>query len=244
MVNPYGAQHQAIRAALLPHANGVPCCLCGRPMFPSWQALDLDHAPDGSGYRGMAHRACNRRDGAIRGNAARRERTRRPMLSEVAVAVAVSEDWRHASVAAAGRVDGYVGVEILAYLDGTEGVVDEVLAARVTYTVRAVLVDPASTASSLRHPLEAARVRLTLPTAHDVADPAGTFLRLYDQGKLRHRRSAELTAAVRHARQRSLGGAAAWSTRNAPVDMSPLNAASLAAWAVESIPPIPRSKVW
>jgi hypothetical protein len=35
------------------------------------QALDLDHTADGAGYRGMVHATCTRREGAMRGNAAR-----------------------------------------------------------------------------------------------------------------------------------------------------------------------------
>jgi hypothetical protein len=50
----YQGAHQAIRRALLPYAYGQPCHLCGQLMLPG-QPLDLDHRPDGRGYRGMAH---------------------------------------------------------------------------------------------------------------------------------------------------------------------------------------------
>ena len=59
----YRGEHIRARAALLPLAIGTPCHFCGRLMLDG-QALDLDHAPEGRGYRGMAHAACNRRDGA------------------------------------------------------------------------------------------------------------------------------------------------------------------------------------
>lgn len=32
------------------------------------QDLDLDHNEDRTGYRGLAHRSCNRQAGAIKGN--------------------------------------------------------------------------------------------------------------------------------------------------------------------------------
>jgi hypothetical protein len=67
----YRWQHQKIREAMLPAACGKVCHLCGRLMLPG-QLLDLDHALDGQSYRGMTHRGCNRRDGAIRGNLIRR----------------------------------------------------------------------------------------------------------------------------------------------------------------------------
>lgn len=59
----YGYGHERLRKALLPSAYGQPCHHCGQTMLRS-QALDLDHTPDRSGYRGMAHASCNRRDGA------------------------------------------------------------------------------------------------------------------------------------------------------------------------------------
>jgi hypothetical protein len=64
----YGYLHRLIRAALLPQAFGRPCLHCGRPMLPG-QRLDLDHTADRSGYRGMTHASCNRREGARRGAA-------------------------------------------------------------------------------------------------------------------------------------------------------------------------------
>lgn len=70
----YGAEHQAVRKALLDEAYGQPCHHCGHPMLKG-QALDLDHTADRTGYRGFAHASCNRRDGARRGNARRRRST-------------------------------------------------------------------------------------------------------------------------------------------------------------------------
>jgi hypothetical protein len=69
----YGYRHAQIRAALLPEAWGELCLHCGRVMHED-QALDLDHRADGDGYRGMVHATCNRREGARRGNAAKRRK--------------------------------------------------------------------------------------------------------------------------------------------------------------------------
>ena len=62
----YGREHQQLRARLLPLAYGTDCHLCGEVML-NGQDLHLDHTEDRLGYRGMAHAACNRAEGARRG---------------------------------------------------------------------------------------------------------------------------------------------------------------------------------
>jgi hypothetical protein len=57
--------HKALRKKLLAELArrpGQPCSRCGGPMYVS-QLLDLDHTDDRRSYLGLAHRACNRRDG-------------------------------------------------------------------------------------------------------------------------------------------------------------------------------------
>jgi hypothetical protein len=71
----YGADHRrARRQAIAAMQDGQPCARCGRPMWRSDAALlDLDHDDDRTGYRGLAHRGCNRRAGQA--VAARRRRS-------------------------------------------------------------------------------------------------------------------------------------------------------------------------
>lgn len=71
----YGSGHQAERERrLLLYRPGDLCAHCGRPMtyWPPGAArrfLDLPHTADRSGYLpGLAHRSCNRGDGARHGN--------------------------------------------------------------------------------------------------------------------------------------------------------------------------------
>lgn len=70
----YGTQHQALRRQRVKEWRpGDPCAHCGYPMLYRWlltpdgrrvSALDLPHTDDRTGYLpGLAHRACNRRDG-------------------------------------------------------------------------------------------------------------------------------------------------------------------------------------
>lgn len=71
----YGYEHRRIRQALLAAlVPGTPCPHCQRPMQPGMD-LDLDHTDDRSGYRGLAHRSCNRRAGAHKRNRQRPTRT-------------------------------------------------------------------------------------------------------------------------------------------------------------------------
>ncbi len=78
----YGHGHQSERERrLAAYRPGDPCAHCGEPM--TWWPLavarryiDLPHTSDRGGYLpGLAHRYCNRRDGAVRGN---RMRARSP----------------------------------------------------------------------------------------------------------------------------------------------------------------------
>jgi len=56
----YGPPHQALRTQLIAQwIPGQPCAHCGRPMTDR-NDLDLAHTPDRTGYRGLAHSACNR----------------------------------------------------------------------------------------------------------------------------------------------------------------------------------------
>jgi hypothetical protein len=66
----YGAAHRAARQAGLAAAYGTACCRCGRPLQPG-QAIHLDHADDGQGYRGWSHEHCNTSAGAAKSNRAR-----------------------------------------------------------------------------------------------------------------------------------------------------------------------------
>lgn len=56
----YGAQHRRKRQQLLEQWQpGDPCAHCHQPMLEG-QPLDLAHNEDRTGYRGLAHRECNR----------------------------------------------------------------------------------------------------------------------------------------------------------------------------------------
>jgi hypothetical protein len=233
----YRGPHQAIRRALLPYAYGRPCPRCGLPMLPG-QALDLGHTADRAAYQGMEHARCDRRAGALLGNARRRANREGMirMVAEVAVALEIAEDRQHCSIVAAGRLpDGAVLLDLVAYLDGTDPVAS-VLDLRGQRTVLAVVVDPHSHAATAIRPLEAAEVEVTKPGSSDLVEAHGLFLDTLAAGRIRHQGQAQLTAAARHLEQRRLGGATAPDRRGALVDVAPAVAAELAVWALLTVP--------
>jgi hypothetical protein len=56
----YGTAHREARDQLLAQWQpGQPCAHCRQPMWTR-ENLDLAHTADRTGYRGLAHAACNR----------------------------------------------------------------------------------------------------------------------------------------------------------------------------------------
>jgi hypothetical protein len=241
----YSGPHQAIRRALLPDAYGRPCPRCGRPMLPG-QPLDLDHTDDRAGYLGMSHSTCNRQAGARKGNARRRARTERTlaMVTEVTLALEISEARTSTAVVAAGRLQGaLILVELAAYLTSTDPVA-AVLELRQERTVLAVVVDPHAPGATAIRPLEEAGVEVTKPSSSDLVIAHGLLLDHLAAGKVRHRGQEKLTAAMRHLEQRRLGGATGPQRRGAPVDVSPAIAGELAVWGLLSAPKIPLPAIY
>jgi hypothetical protein len=74
----YGWQHQRERAKWAPivAAGGVAChaavCLMPSRRIHPDSKWDLGHTPDGTAWTGPEHARCNRSEGALRGNDARR----------------------------------------------------------------------------------------------------------------------------------------------------------------------------
>jgi hypothetical protein len=161
-------------------------------------------------------------------------------VAECVIAVEISEDRAHTSIAAAGDMaDGFLLVELAAYLDGPEAGVAGVLEMRRSRRVLRVVVDGRSHSATLLKPLAAAGVRVTQPSTSDVAVAHGLFLDELNAGRLRHDGHPALTAAVRHGTARPLSGAQAWERRGHDVDVGPAVAATLAVWGWVNRPPKP-----
>ena len=157
-------------------------------------------------------------------------------LQPVAFGVDTAPDRSSSAVAVAGRVGGRIHVEVAEHHPGTGWVVPWLVDKVTQWDPVAVVVDPAGPAGSLIPDLEAQGVVVVKVTARDLAQACGAF---YDavvpaepdlEPGLQHVGQADLDAAVAGAVRRELGDAWAWSRRTASVDISPLVAATLAAW--------------
>lgn len=102
----YGAAHVALRKRLLAAwTPGQPCARCGQPMLYRWllmpdgrkvSAIDLGHLDGKTGYAGLEHRACNRRDGQAKTTAILRARGRQ--LTPAQLTAIRMKQWRKAAV--------------------------------------------------------------------------------------------------------------------------------------------------
>lgn len=241
----YGADHRALRRALLPTVYGTPCARCGRLMVYG-EPVDLDHRDDGAGYLGMSHRACNGAAGARKGNRRRREATtaRREtvrMKTTVAVlAVEVAEDRRRTAVVAAMRVDGedHPVIELVRLIDGTRAALAETVDVVDGLPVAAVVIDPHGSASWLREPLAAelkgTKASVVEPSGVDLVVAHQEFGQHLDERRLKVLHHPALDDAAQSMRQRRLGGAFAPDRRVG--DVAPIVAAELALWGLLRLP--------
>jgi hypothetical protein len=163
---------------------------------------------------------------------------------EIALAVEISEDRKHAAIVAAGREkDGTRLVVDLVWYEHPRDSVTRLAALNVRHDPVAVVVDPRSQAGTLLNPLAEAGVFVTQPQTADVVIAHGELLDLIADGRLAHLNQPPLTSAVQAAQQRPLAGAQAWE-RRVTVDQSPLVAATLAAWAFRRWEELAQPSVW
>lgn len=152
------------------------------------------------------------------------------------IAVDVDPDRKRAVIAAAGDLgDGRVLVEILDDRKQVAWVVDRVVDLVAEHDPHAILVDSAGQSGTLIAPMQRAGVDVRRTTGPEMVAAAGQFYDAVLEGRLVHMDQPELNAAVEGARQRQLGDVGwAWGRRSSAVNVSPLVAASLAVFGVNS----------
>lgn len=150
-------------------------------------------------------------------------------LTVDALAVAVSIDLAHSAIVAASKDDEGVWVKPLRHGPGTKGVVDHCLALQAAYGVD-IVIDGRGPGAVLIPHLERAGVRLHIASTREVLDAFACIETLVGDGEFLHVDSPELDAALVGAVKRAVGDRNALGRKKSESDISPLEAASLAAW--------------
>jgi phage terminase large subunit-like protein len=151
-----------------------------------------------------------------------------PRPESIVLAVDVSPGSSSAAIAAAGERDGVLYVSILEHGPGTDWLLPRLRELVAELGPAEVIVD-AKAAGTLLAPFTAARVTET--SASDLANGCAFLIDLVKNGSLRHRGERELLVALDGAARRPLGDSWGWSRRNSGVDIAPLVAITLGAWA-------------
>lgn len=139
------------------------------------------------------------------------------------------------AICAAGlRADGLRHVEVIDHRAGTGWVVDRLVSLVAAHPSGDVLFDAAGPASSLGVQAENAGVAVKSVKSAEHAQACGDLFDAVQQKSVRHLGTPELSAAVMGAVKRPLGDAWAWSRKGSAVDISPLVAATLAAWGASN----------
>lgn len=165
------------------------------------------------------------------GNWAACEGARPAGVSVGALGVAATIDLTHSAIVAAAEDDGLIHVKPLQHAPGTAWIVQRAKALQDQHNVD-VLVDGRGPAKVLIPHLEAAGVRVVVRTSEEVFDACATIMDLVTHHRLRHESYAELDRAVSGAARRQVGDRWAWGRKLSTSDISPLEAATLAAHAV------------
>jgi hypothetical protein len=166
-----------------------------------------------------------------------------PRPKRVAIAADVTPDQSASCIVLAGILpDGRILVErpIAKMPDGTmredhragvSWVIPRLKDLAGKVRLAAMIIDPLSPAASLLVEAEKAGLEITTPNTRDVGQAFGQFYTLCSERKLVHMGQPDMRAAVAGAVRREIGdGQYAWARKATTVDISPLCAATLAAW--------------
>lgn len=153
----------------------------------------------------------------------------------VAFSIHVAPDRSWAAIATAGRrADGLLHIEVVDHRPGTKWVVERAEDLVERWDPCALVVDAGSPAGSLIADLEAAGLEVLKPTMREVGHAFGQFVDAVapEEGEpsLRYMPHPALDVALAGAQTRKLGDAQAWESMGLSVDISPLVAATYAAW--------------
>jgi phage terminase large subunit-like protein len=150
----------------------------------------------------------------------------------VAFALQVPPEGKRAAIARAGfRADGTVHGEV-DVRPGTRWAVER-LADVAKRRNAVVCIDASGMAGALIPDLIEAGVKVVAYSTRDVVRACGSFVDKVDEAELHHPGQPELAMAVDGARKRKVGEAWLWQRRDTSVDISPLQALTLAVYGLK-----------
>lgn len=178
-------------------------------------------------------------------------RRRSTALDPVAIAFDIAPEHRSGAIAACGRSTSdpsALHVEVVDHRSGSGWLVDRIVELVGRHRPCAVVCDGAGPAGSLLASLAAAGVEVTVATTRDHIHACGLFYQgvvgespdpedetLYR--RIVHIGQVELNEAIAGSDRRQVNDAWLWTRRTSNTDISPLVAATLAAWGKEQAPP-------
>jgi hypothetical protein len=158
-----------------------------------------------------------------------------------ALAFDVSADRANATLATASIApDGRAVVEVIAYRRGTAWLEGEIRAWRRAHPFATILADSLA-AGTVADRLELAGIDVVRTGAAQMARACADLVDQVSARSIAHRSQAIVDDTLAGAGRRVLGDGWAWSRRRSDIDISPLVAVTLAAWAARTrpIPPAP-----
>ncbi|WP_182379830.1 terminase large subunit [Nocardioides sp. WS12] len=152
----------------------------------------------------------------------------------VSLGVAVSLHREYGAICAAGRnAEGRIHLEVVEYRRGMSWLADRVAELSRTHNA-SVVIDGRGPASSLIATLDSMGVRVTTAATSDAVTAAANIYDLVQNEGIAHLGHLDLDAAVLGARKRDVGDRWAFGRKTSIADISPLEAASLAAWGANT----------
>jgi phage terminase large subunit-like protein len=159
------------------------------------------------------------------------------MTGKPAIAVDMAPDLSWVSIGVAGSTkNGRTHVEVVDRLTSASDAV-EVLRKMHQKWRSPIHLDPRSAAAALIPDLMLAKVPVNEVTTADLVKACAHLKQLCADGRVVHRGQQPLDAAVHGAAIRAVGDGWAWTRRISTVDISPLVAVTLAAWAARNNKP-------
>ena len=163
----------------------------------------------------------------------------------VGMSVDTSPDRSVSSLAIAGRrADSRLHVEVPENRGGTEWVVPRVVGICARQDIGAVAIDPRSQASGFIGQLREAGVPVLEMSTREATQACGAFFDAATTDQLRHLGDPLLATSLAGATKRDVSDAWLWNRRTARSDITPLVAATNAAWAHERAAAEKPTEVW